>query len=312
MFFYNFNELDNFINNDSLVTNLIQEKEVIKKIIDLYTSKKETLLNIISNIITTSDSVAKNKLDTFYQTTSSLKKSYEDVLNIQNLATKLDNNINSTIGLYSTGIENNNNEIKANLIEYNKQKDDLLNKILTFEKSNTTNINSTVGLFSNNPNKLNYTNNKISNIVDDKIVNVETSPYDYNTLIISEQNQKAYLPFFYSTIENIYQKSNKYNTLQDIVNTLYVIPLSRFKNSTISRFREGFNLIKNKENGSITKAIDLGLELLFKYELNPIIIAACRNLDELDIYLNCLEENELDNFTCFEIKFEVMPKIIKK
>ena len=269
-------------------------------------------MNIISNIITTSDSIEKNKLDTFYQTTSSLKKSYEDVLNIQNLATKLDNDINSTIGLYNTGIENNNNEIKANLIEYNKQKDDLLNKILTFEKSNTTNINSTVGLFSNNSNKLNYTSNKISNIVDDKIVNVEASPYDYNTLIISEQNQKAYLPFFYSTIESIYQKSNKYNTLQDIVNTLYVIPLSRFKNSAISRFREGFNLIKNKENGSITKAIDLGLELLFKYELNPIIIAACRNLDELDIYLNCLEENELDSFTCFEIKFEVMPKIIKK
>ena len=312
MFFYNFNELDNFINNDSLVNNLIQEKEVIKKIIDLYTTKKESLLNIISNIITTSDSIEKNKLDTFYQTTSSLKKSYEDVLNIQNLATKLDNDINSTIGLYNTGIENNNNEIKANLIEYNKQKDDLLNKILTFEKSNTTNINSTVGLFSNNSNKLNYTSNKISNIVDDKIVNVEASPYDYNTLIISEQNQKAYLPFFYSTIESIYQKSNKYNTLQDIVNTLYVIPLSRFKNSAISRFREGFNLIKNKENGSITKAIDLGLELLFKYELNPIIIAACRNLDELDIYLNCLEENELDSFTCFEIKFEVMPKIIKK
>ena len=40
MFFYNFNELDNFINNDSLVNNLIQEKEVIKKIIDLYTTKR--------------------------------------------------------------------------------------------------------------------------------------------------------------------------------------------------------------------------------------------------------------------------------
>ena len=50
---------------------------------------------------------------------------------------------------------------------------------------------------------------------------------------------------------------------------------------------------------------------MFKYELNPIIIAACRNLNELDIYLDCLEENELYDFKCFKIKFEVMPKIVK-
>ena len=50
---------------------------------------------------------------------------------------------------------------------------------------------------------------------------------------------------------------------------------------------------------------------MFKYKLNPIVIAACRNLDELDIYLDCLENNELYDFKCFEIKFEVMPKIIK-
>ena len=71
-------------------------------------------------------------------------------------------------------------------------------------------------------------------------------------------------------------------------------------------------MIREKEKGSITKAFDLGLELMFKYELNPIIIAACRNLDELDIYLDCLEENELQEFPCFEIKFEVMPQSVDK
>ena len=50
---------------------------------------------------------------------------------------------------------------------------------------------------------------------------------------------------------------------------------------------------------------------MFKYELNPIIICACRNLDELDIYLDCLEENELYDFKCFDINFEIMPKISK-
>ena len=51
---------------------------------------------------------------------------------------------------------------------------------------------------------------------------------------------------------------------------------------------------------------------MFNYKLNPIIISACRNLDELDIYLDCLEENELDDFTCFEIRFEVSPDLYKK
>lgn len=48
---------------------------------------------------------------------------------------------------------------------------------------------------------------------------------------------------------------------------------------------------------------------MFKYNLNPIIISACRTLEELDIYLDCLENNNLEDFDCFEIKFEVSPQI---
>ena len=51
---------------------------------------------------------------------------------------------------------------------------------------------------------------------------------------------------------------------------------------------------------------------MFKYNLNPIIIAACRNLEELDIYLDCLDENELFDFNCFKIRFEVAPKLYTK
>ena len=46
---------------------------------------------------------------------------------------------------------------------------------------------------------------------------------------------------------------------------------------------------------------------MFNYDLNPIIIAACRNLDELDIYLDCLLTNQLYDFKCFQIIFEVNP-----
>lgn len=136
---------------------------------------------------------------------------------------------------------------------------------------------------------------------------------DHNILIISEKDQKAYLPYHYSDIENIYNNSKDfYSSIEDVINTLYIIPLNRFKNSAISRFRESLNLMIHKENSSIIKGLDLGFELMFNYKLNPIIISACSNLDELDIYLDCLEENELDDFTCFEIRFEVSPDLYKK
>ena len=135
---------------------------------------------------------------------------------------------------------------------------------------------------------------------------------DRNILLVSEKDQKAYLPYFISDIEKIYKNSNKkYSSYQDVIESLYIVPLNRFKNASISRFRETLNLVLHKENLSIIKALDLALELMFQYKLNPIIIAACRNLDELDLYLDCLEEDELFDFDCFEIRFEVAPEIYK-
>ncbi len=133
---------------------------------------------------------------------------------------------------------------------------------------------------------------------------------DRNILLVSEQDQKAYLPYKFEDVENILKNSNnKFNSTQDVIKNVYILPLSRFKNAPISRFRETINLVKNKEKSSIFKALDLAFELMFNYKLNPIIISACRNLDELDIYLDCLEENQLFDFKCFEIKFEVTPDI---
>ena len=128
---------------------------------------------------------------------------------------------------------------------------------------------------------------------------------DNNILINSEKDQKAYLPYKYEDIQKIYKNpNNKYGSIIEIIQNLYVVPLKKFENFSISRFREAFNLVRHKENGSVLKSFDLALELMFKHNLNPIIIAACRNLSELDIYLDCLEENELFDFKCFEIRFD--------
>ena len=312
MLFYNFDGLDNFIKND-LIHGLTQELNSIENIIKLYNNKKMGLSSFITSMVEYSDLIEKNKIDDFYKSISLLKKSLEEIDVIEHLAFHLQTDINSTISLYDKSIEHNENEIKAYLVEYNKQRDELFRKILEFENTYTNVLNSSIELFFQKVNKKSEKQkNTLLNIKNNARVNIETENYDYNILTISEKDQVAYLPFYYSEIQSIYEKSNgQYQTMQEVVNSLYVVSLDRFKNSTISRFRESFNLMRKKEHSSIGKALDLGLELMFKYELNPIIIAACRNLDELDIYLDCLEEDQLYDFKCFEIKFEVMPKISK-
>ena len=311
MLFYQFDLLDHFIKGD-LIHNLKIEKEKITETMNLYHSKKMNLLSLTTNMITMSNSLDKNKLEIFYDTVSLLKQSFENINAIQELASKLEENLDSTISLVDKSIDNNYDEIKANLVEYNKQQDELSHKVLSFETANTSIINSTIMfslIISNKKAK-----KKIIPIVkkENTKIDVELEPHDNNILIISEKDQKAYLPFFYSEVKKIYKTSgNQYLTIQNVVDDLYVLPLTQFKNSSMSRFRETFHLVHKKEKGSVSKALDLALELMFKHNLNPIVIAACRNLNELNIYLDCLENNELHDFSCFEIKFEVMPQIVK-
>lgn len=317
MLFYNFNSLDDFIKNELMIS-VQSEADKLNKIENLYKSEKYNLLTTTTDIMsTTAENISENKLQEFYKVVDLLKKSFEELDLICNIADTLKNSLDSITSLHDKNIDNNYNEIKANLIEYNKISDQLSNKIFEFENNCTYALASAFEYFSSTNKKIKTSTKK--NFVDYSIStnpllkNIETSTENSDLLLISEKEQKAYLPYKYNKVKNIFENSkDKYKTMQDVINDLYIIPLSKFKNSSISRFREAFHLIRNKENSSITKALDLGLELMFKYELNPIVIAACRNLDELDIYLDCLDNNELYEFSCFDIKFEVMPQISKK
>ena len=134
------------------------------------------------------------------------------------------------------------------------------------------------------------------------------SNYDNNCLIISEQKQKIFLPYTVSEIEEKYQNNkSKYRSPTELIENEYIVPLNRYRHPMLARFREGYHLVKVKEKGSLKDAIDLGLELMFRTTLNPAIITACRNLKELDIYLDCLEENDLENFFCFKIIYQMAP-----
>lgn len=133
-----------------------------------------------------------------------------------------------------------------------------------------------------------------------------------NNLIlrISEKTGNVYLPYLVKDLQKILQEHpEKYSSLKDLIKKKYVIPIKYYKNSSFARFKEAYKLIREREKGNIADALNLAFELLFNYNLNPAIISACKNLDELDIYLDCLKDNEIEQFYCFDIIYEVPPLI---
>ena len=142
--------------------------------------------------------------------------------------------------------------------------------------------------------------------------NESSIEYKENTLVISETKGKVILPYELSTLrQELNNSSKEYSSIDDVIRKNYLLPISQYKNPFIARFREAYKLMRHKENSTIKEAFDLGLELMFNYNLHPAIISACRNIDELDIYLDYLDSGETNKFKFFKIIFEVAPTVVK-
>lgn len=140
---------------------------------------------------------------------------------------------------------------------------------------------------------------------------VENNLEDNKTLVISEEDGKVYLPYTKDEVKED-MTQNKGKKISELIEEKYILPLDKYKNSMRARFREGYNLMYKKEGKSKKSAFMLGLEMMFETNLHPAIISACKNLEELDIYLDCLEDNELEKFSCFKIIYKSLPTLRKK
>ena len=140
---------------------------------------------------------------------------------------------------------------------------------------------------------------------------VENNLDDNKTLVISEEDGKVYLPYTKDDVKED-MAQNKGKKISELIEEKYILPLDRYKNSMRARFREGYELMYKRAGKSRRSAFMLGLELMFETNLHPAIISACKTLEELDIYLDCLEDNELEKFSCFKIIYKSLPTLRKK
>ena len=114
----------------------------------------------------------------------------------------------------------------------------------------------------------------------------------------SQSNLNDYLKYYPDT----------YSSVEDVIKKEFTFPRKYYiKHSVLARFRETYALIRDREAKSISEAIKYAFELMFRYEINPAIIAACKTQEDLEDYLNCLENNKLNDFKRFQIKFEINP-----
>lgn len=186
-----------------------------------------------------------------------------------------------------------NQDFKINYVIDNLERK---NNVVNFKLTNLTQIEANeTGL--------------IFEIDEEKVV--ENNLDDNKTLVISEEDGKVYLPYTKAEVKED-MAQNKGKKISELIEENYVLPLDRYKNSMKARFREGYKLMHEREGKSRRNAFFLGLELMFETNLHPAIISACKNLEELDIYLDCLEDNELEKFSCFKIIYKSLPTLTKK
>lgn len=128
-------------------------------------------------------------------------------------------------------------------------------------------------------------------------------------LIVSERQKRVYLPYTKAEIEEfLYNYPDEYETARDVIEQEFIADISIYnKHPVLSRFREAYSLCRNKEMKSPIDSLKFAMNMMFRTDLNPTIIAAVKSQKQLESYIECLEKNKLDEFKYFTITFEVNP-----
>ena len=155
--------------------------------------------------------------------------------------------------------------------------------------------------------RINSSNDKKSEEVSEELSdgNIQNN----NTLIISEKDNKVFLPYTVSEIQSYMEKYPKeYKSLEYVINKEFILPLDYYtKHPSLARFREAYSLIRDREAKSVFDALKYALNIMFKYDLNPALISACKTEEALNLYIECLGNKDLSKFNLFKIEFRLNP-----
>ena len=306
------------------ISNLIDlEKVSLMSTLDIQKSFNKQILVFMKKFMANIDfslDIEPNNKAFFYlnEATSSLNKSNSNINTLNSLLDSLskidpsNENLEDIIKDYNTNFKASMNSAYGNTEIIEKFVHEVtITDFAELPDSCITSISSVDTIAPDVSVDVNVKEQPANSIVNTPVEAPASSQFSENTLVISETQKKVILPYNINKVEDILQKNKRYHSVEEVINKLYTKPISYYKFSSISRFKEAYKLVKDKENGSTFKALSLAFELFGNYSLHPAIITACKSLDELDIYLACLDENDLDDFKFFDIKYEI-PMAISK
>lgn len=302
-------ESENYLKNqyNCIIEDLNEQEKRENKKIEIILDFLDKFNNYLEN-----DNNEKNT-KSYIRMLETLKKLSDNLrinkVNINNLKTFLNNLFSESLDItdeFKNKINEYNNlaiECKKNISESTTQFEDFISEYI--KNMTFSNVDNSFDNIDDNTNNINIETNE--SLEEQNIQENTQDMKDNRVLLISETQKKVFLPYNADDLEKILQKKKKYNSIQEVIDNEYTIPISKYKNPTLSRFKEAYKLMKNKEDFSVLESLDLAFEVTFNNSLNPAIITACKSLNELDLYLDCLETNSLDKFKPFEIKYEVLP-----
>lgn len=255
----------------------------------------DTNLDLLNNLLKNIDTIGETNIDK-----EILNKYNQDYVEIRN------NYINNSVGeeQITTNYTNGLMDDLAETLEKIKEEHQIeMEKILN-EKTNTQLTEQKEIDF--------IQENQTINCVEENVTK-NSQLKNNDILLISEKLGKVILPYRVEEILEIFNnENNKYVSLEEVIEDKFIRNFSDFKIQFASRYNETMKLARERENYNITDAILLATEMMKKRYLHPAIIAACRNLNELDVYLDCLDKNEIEEFRIFKIKYELYPMLVKK
>ncbi len=314
------------MSNDIIKQIIENEKNELNRKLQLFNFQKKILISYTENITETLEKVEYfddtkkityilSSFKTQFDKIHIIEKNFPDTINLLEISST--NSLKSSYIIMANTYNMQLLTLQKNLDSFSEELSKFVDKIKEFiefkfvdkityeEKSSSESLANNQNIKDTNENQSSI--NKDTKNCENNILSNEK---DNNCLLISETQKKVYLPYKISKLNDKLTNS-KYSSVSEIIENEYILPLKNFKNPILSRFNETYHLMRFKEKSSFLEALDLALELSFNSSLNPAVISACENKTELDIYLDCLYENELEKFTIFEIKYEI-PPVIKK
>ena len=104
-----------------------------------------------------------------------------------------------------------------------------------------------------------------------------------------------------------------YKTVQDVILKEFIVSISIFnKHPTLSKFKEAYYLCRTKEMMTIFDSFNYAKSIMFRSDINAYIIAATKSKRQLEDYIYCVENNQLDKFKHFKITYNINPMATRK